>query len=118
MGRKDYTIPAFADDVERVIVSLDLKKVVLVGHSMGGSVIIETALRMPEHVTKLVAVDSFETTFQWLRKIKLPKSLPHLKPIFIKRPIRWLTACLRHRQPRQLFNMSLMIWLQCINKYL
>lgn len=84
MGRKDYTIPAFADDVQRVIGSLDLKKVVLVGHSMGGSVIIETALRMPERITKLVAVDSFETTFQWPAENKIAEILAPFKTDFYK----------------------------------
>jgi len=84
MGRKDYTISGFADDVERVIDSLDLKKVVLVGHSMGGAVIIETALRMPERVIKLVAVDSFETQFQWPPENKIAEVLAPFKSDFYK----------------------------------
>lgn len=84
MGRKDYTIPGFADDVESVIDSLDLKKVILVGHSMGGSVVIETALRMPERVTKLVAVDSFETKFQCPPENKIAEVLAPFKSDFYK----------------------------------
>ncbi|HEY8034510.1 MAG TPA: alpha/beta hydrolase [Methylobacter sp.] len=84
MARKDYTISAFADDVEHVIDSLDLKKVVLVGHSMGGSIIIETALRIPERITKLVAVDSFETKFQWPTENKIAEILAPFKTDFYK----------------------------------
>ena len=84
MGRKDYTIPAFADDVEHVIDNLGLKKVVLVGHSMGGSIIIETALRMPERVAGLVAVDSFETGFQWPPENKIAEILAPFKTDFYK----------------------------------
>jgi len=84
MGRKDYTISGFADDVEHVIDSLDLKKVILVGHSMGGSVIIETALRMPERVSGLVAVDSFETKFQWPPENKIAEVLAPFKSDFYK----------------------------------
>lgn len=84
IGRKDYTISAFADDVERVIDHLDLRKAVLVGHSMGGSVIIETAQRMPERVTKLIAVDSFETQFQWPTENKVPEILAPFKSDFYK----------------------------------
>ncbi|TRW92913.1 alpha/beta fold hydrolase [Candidatus Methylobacter oryzae] len=83
-GRKNYTISSFADDVERVVESLDLKKVILVGHSMGGSVIIETALRMPERAIKLVAVDSFETQFQWPPEDKIAEMLAPFKSDFYK----------------------------------
>lgn len=92
MDRKDYTIPAFADDVERVIDSLDLKKVVLVGHSMGGSVIIETAQRMPERIVKLVAVDSFETTFQWPPEDKIGEMLAPFKADFYKTTYRMVKS--------------------------
>ncbi|MBL6987049.1 MAG: alpha/beta hydrolase [Methylobacter sp.] len=84
MGRKDYTISGFADDVERVIDSLDLNKVILVGHSMGGSVIIETALRIPERISRLVAVDSFETNFQWPPESKIAEVLTPFKADFYK----------------------------------
>lgn len=83
-GRKNYTISSFADDVGRVVDSLDLKKVILVGHSMGGSVIIETALRMPERAIKLVAVDSFETQFQWPPEDKIAEMLAPFKSDFYK----------------------------------
>jgi Predicted hydrolases or acyltransferases (alpha/beta hydrolase superfamily) len=84
MGRKDYTISAFADDVERVVNSLDLKKVILVGHSMGGSVIIETAQRIPERVAGLVAVDSFETIYEWPPEHKIAEILAPFKTDFYK----------------------------------
>src|SRR6267143_2759428 len=35
-GRREWTIPAFARDVQSVIESLGLERVVLVGHSMSG----------------------------------------------------------------------------------
>lgn len=56
--RADWTIPAFAADVEAVVKKLDLRKVVLIGHSMGGPVIVEAARRMPERVVGLVPVDT------------------------------------------------------------
>src|SRR5215467_1916483 len=45
-GRKDYTIQAFGQDVRAVCDALGLKKVILVGHSMGGPVILEAASLM------------------------------------------------------------------------
>jgi len=57
-GRKDYTIQAFGQDVRAVCDALGLKKVILVGHSMGGPVILEAALLMPDRVAGLVPVDT------------------------------------------------------------
>ncbi|HZI92851.1 MAG TPA: alpha/beta hydrolase [Patescibacteria group bacterium] len=59
-GRKDWTIPAFGADVAAVVRQLDLKSVVLVGHSMGGPVTVEAALLMPDRVKLLVPVDSLQ----------------------------------------------------------
>ncbi|MFQ5878127.1 MAG: alpha/beta fold hydrolase [Acidobacteriota bacterium] len=57
-GRTSWTIPAFASDVRAVVESLDLGPAILVGHSMGGAVILEAARMMPERVIGLVPVDS------------------------------------------------------------
>jgi pimeloyl-ACP methyl ester carboxylesterase len=57
-GRADWTMAAFAEDVVAVVKHLDLEKVVLVGHSMGGPVIVEAARRMPDRLAGLVPVDT------------------------------------------------------------
>jgi pimeloyl-ACP methyl ester carboxylesterase len=57
--RKDWTMAAFAGDVRAVVEGLGLQKVVLVGHSMGGPVILEAARLMPERVVALIPVDFF-----------------------------------------------------------
>jgi pimeloyl-ACP methyl ester carboxylesterase len=57
-GRADWTMAAFAEDVAAVVKHLDLKKVVLIGHSMGGPVIVETARRIPDRLVGLVPVDT------------------------------------------------------------
>lgn len=59
--RKSWTIPAFAEDVRAVVLALELPRVVLVGHSMGGPVIVEAARKMPERVAALVPVDIFNS---------------------------------------------------------
>jgi pimeloyl-ACP methyl ester carboxylesterase len=59
-NRKDWTIPAFGADVAAVVRKLDLKNVVLIGHSMGGPVTVEAAILMPERVRLLVPVDSLQ----------------------------------------------------------
>ena len=56
--RKDWSIEAFGEDVRAVVEALGLKKVVLVGHSMGGPVILEAARLLPGRVVGLVPVDT------------------------------------------------------------
>ena len=56
--RKDWTVAAFARDVRAVVEALSLKKVVLVGHSMSGNVILEVARAMPDRVVGLIPVDT------------------------------------------------------------
>src|SRR5687767_1979210 len=54
LGRKDWTMEAFAGDVRAVVEGLGLKRVVLVGHSMGGPVSLEAARMMPDRVAAVV----------------------------------------------------------------
>ena len=62
--RKDYTIEAFGGDVTAVVEKLGLKKVVLVGHSMGGPVSVQAAKQLGDRVVGVVGVDTFYTAFQ------------------------------------------------------
>jgi pimeloyl-ACP methyl ester carboxylesterase len=61
LGRQAYTIPAFGDDVVAVVQKLGLDDMVLIGHSMGGGVIVEAALKLRERVRGLVWVDVYGT---------------------------------------------------------
>jgi pimeloyl-ACP methyl ester carboxylesterase len=58
--RTAWTIEAFGEDVAAVVRRLELKHAVLVGHSMGGSVILEAARRLPGRVLGLVLVDTLQ----------------------------------------------------------
>ena len=57
-GRKDWTMSAFGEDVVSVVEALGLKRVVLIGHSLGGPAVLEAARRMPGRVAGLVLVDT------------------------------------------------------------
>src|SRR5262245_35459020 len=57
-GRTEWTLAAFGEDVKAVAESVGAKRVVLVGHSMGGPVVLEAARRMPERVSGLILVDT------------------------------------------------------------
>ncbi len=56
--RKHFTISAFGDDVAAVVNQLELDRVILIGHSMGGGVIVEAARRLGSAVVGLVGVDT------------------------------------------------------------
>jgi pimeloyl-ACP methyl ester carboxylesterase len=60
LDRKVWTMGAFGEDVVAVVNTLNLDQVVLVGHSMGGFVILEAARRMPQLVKGLVGVDTLQ----------------------------------------------------------
>jgi len=60
MTRDHYTMAAFGEDVQAVAEAAGIRKAVLIGHSMGGSVIAEAARLMPDRVTGLVGVDTLE----------------------------------------------------------
>jgi sigma-B regulation protein RsbQ len=57
-GRTTWTIPAFAADVKAAADRLDLKRMVLVGHSMSGPVSVEAARILGDRVVALVPVDT------------------------------------------------------------
>jgi pimeloyl-ACP methyl ester carboxylesterase len=60
LDRKEWTMGAFGEDVVAVVNKLNLEQVVLIGHSMGGPVILEAARRMPQRFIGLVGVDTLE----------------------------------------------------------
>jgi pimeloyl-ACP methyl ester carboxylesterase len=60
LGRADWTIESFAADVAAVVEALKLKKVILVGHSMGGPVCLEAARLMQDRVIGVIGVDTFQ----------------------------------------------------------
>jgi pimeloyl-ACP methyl ester carboxylesterase len=59
MGRSSWTMSAFGGDVVAVADRLGLDDMVLVGHSMGGDVIVEAALTLGGRVAGLVWVDTY-----------------------------------------------------------
>ena len=68
-GRVTYTMELFGEDVVTVLKALDLKDVILVGHSMGGAVIVEAALQAPDRIGGLVGVENFQNI-----SLSLPES--------------------------------------------
>lgn len=106
-GRQEWSMANFGRDVQAVVEALDLREVILLGHSMGGAVILEAARLMPERVAALIGVDSltyeriypkleageieifmvpFGANFgEAVRQMVPPMFLPQTEPVLIER---------------------------------
>jgi pimeloyl-ACP methyl ester carboxylesterase len=58
--RADWTVAGFGDDLAHVVETLDLRDVVLVGHSMGGPVALRAASLVPDRVLGVIGIDTFQ----------------------------------------------------------
>ncbi len=61
-NRDLWTVEQFGKDVSELINQLELEQVVLVGHSMGGDVMLETALLQKDKVRGIIGIDTFKDT--------------------------------------------------------
>ncbi|HBH49270.1 MAG TPA: alpha/beta hydrolase [Bacteroidales bacterium] len=57
--RDVYSMKAFGEDVKAVVEATGSKKVILIGHSMGGPVNTQAAKLMPERVKGLIGIDTY-----------------------------------------------------------
>lgn len=58
-GREAWTIASYGVDVAKVVEHLDLDRLVLIGHSMGGDVIVSAARLLAGKVVGLIWVDTY-----------------------------------------------------------
>lgn len=72
--RKDWSMANFGADVAAVVEDAGLERVILVGSSMGGTVALEAARRLPGRVVGVVGVDTF-------RDIATPMPEEQTRPI-------------------------------------
>ncbi len=61
--RTVWSMEAFGQDVAAVVRKLDLNNVILIGHSLGGPVILEAARLLPGRVLGLVGADTFSDIY-------------------------------------------------------
>lgn len=82
-NRSDWSVDGFAEDVLAVVRHLDLDRVILVGHSMGGPVIAEAGRRAPDRVIGVVGVDTYQyLDAPWLRGDGVPNLVSTLRADF------------------------------------
>jgi pimeloyl-ACP methyl ester carboxylesterase len=58
-AREEWTVEAFGEDVATVVEQLGLEEVVLIGHSVGGFVVLEAARRVPERLVGIVGDEAW-----------------------------------------------------------
>ncbi|MBN1957832.1 MAG: alpha/beta hydrolase [Desulfuromonadales bacterium] len=95
LSRTKYTMEAFGDDVRAVIEATDSDRVVLIGHSMGGSVIAQAAYLMPDRVIGLISVDALENIEYPLSREELDGMTAPLKKNFPVGSRQFVTDMLR-----------------------
>ncbi len=88
--KRSFTIDDYADIVEKFLVKLGIKKVILVGHSYGGRIILKLNSRkaLPFEIKKNVLIDAaglkdkrdFKTTLK-IKTFKTLKKMAHILPI-------------------------------------
>jgi pimeloyl-ACP methyl ester carboxylesterase len=60
-NRTKWGTAEYASDVDSVIKQLDLKNVILIGHSMSGDIVLQAAIDNTERVIGVVGVDNFKS---------------------------------------------------------
>lgn len=83
LSRIVYTMEAFGEDVRAVVDAVGSKKVILIGHSMGGAVISEAARLMPERVVGLIGVDTLQDVEYAMTRQKMEEMTAALKKDFV-----------------------------------
>ncbi|MGB2907350.1 MAG: alpha/beta hydrolase [Candidatus Aminicenantaceae bacterium] len=61
--RDVWSMEAFGQDVAAVVRKLDLNHVILIGHSLGGPVVLEAARLLPDRVIGLLGADTFSDIY-------------------------------------------------------
>lgn len=80
--RSHYTMLAFGEDVQAVTEATGSRRIILVGHSMGGSVIAEAARLIPDRVIGLIGIDTLENIEYPLTREELTKMMAPLEKNF------------------------------------
>jgi len=81
-----YSIAKFADDIKELFEHLQLKKIILGGHSLGGIIVQKFTSQYPEYVNKLILIDTSYT----LKSTPTETFLTNFfMPILKITPIKW-----------------------------
>jgi pimeloyl-ACP methyl ester carboxylesterase len=91
----DYFIPELAEFLDKFARSLGLEKFHLVGHSLGGGIALDYALKSPQKIKKLVLVSSLclgrEIAF-WVRLFSIPALIGSIGALImaVLKSVKWV----------------------------
>ena len=60
LDREDWTVENYGKDVKAVVEKENLSNVILIGHSMGGPVVLSAAEQLGDEVKALITIDTFQ----------------------------------------------------------
>ena len=91
-ARADWTLAAFAQDVLVVVDALDLERVILIGHSLGGGVVVEAARHLGGRVAGVIGIDTWSALGSARRDVDLDTviPLPEMREDFISGSARFV----------------------------
>ena len=81
-ARQQYTMASFGEDVRAVVEATGSSRGILIGHSMGGSVIAEAARLMPNRVIGLIGIDTLKNIEYPMTREELAKMVAPLEKDF------------------------------------
>lgn len=58
LSREEYTVKAFGQDIVAVLEKLDVDNAILIGHSMGGEIVLQAAVLAPDRVSGIIGIDT------------------------------------------------------------
>jgi pimeloyl-ACP methyl ester carboxylesterase len=83
-NRSDWSMADFGADVAAVVGEIPAQRVVLVGHAMGGPVVLEAASRLGERVAGIIGVEAFRSIGQPpLPRATIDRQVEELRKDFI-----------------------------------
>ncbi len=81
-NRKYWTIESYGKDVSKLIEKLDLKDIILIGHSIGGDIMLETINNNENKIIGIIGVDYFKNIGFELPKDAVDGLITNLKNDF------------------------------------
>ena len=102
ISRQTYTMNAFGEDVQAVVEAIGCENVILIGHSMGGTVIAEAAQKMPQRIRGLIGVDTYQNIAYQLSQNEYDMIISPFKQDFQKGTRQFVQQMLRQETDAQL----------------
>jgi pimeloyl-ACP methyl ester carboxylesterase len=81
-NRNDWSVQALGEDVVTLIKELNLSNIILIGHSIGGDVILEVADKIPDVIIGFIGIDNFKNAGTALAKSQTDQAINFLMQDF------------------------------------